>query len=145
AQAKLKPWEERPAHTALIRIESEAGQALKLKERLAADIENAQEKISDAELEGQSKKAEAKVQECKKAVQKAREELDAANHDLAQTLEAGAQAQMVNMQEILRVAVNQQNTPTDHIQMQTAVGERVEKAAAAEELARNILESIEHR
>lgn len=145
AQAKLKPWEERPAHTALIRIESEAEQALKLKERLAADIENAQEKISDAELEGQFQKAEAKVQECKKAVQKAREELDAANPELSQSLAAGAQAQLVNLQKQLRDAENQQNTLTGHIQMRTGVAERVEKAEAAEELARNILESIEHR
>lgn len=145
AQAKLKPWEERPAHTALIRIESEAEQALKLKERLAADIENAQEKISDAELEGQFQKAEAKVQECKKAVQKAREELDAANPELAQSLAAGAQAQLVNLQKQLRDAENQQNTLTGHIQMRTGVAERVEKAEAAEELARNILESIEQR
>ncbi|APT82925.1 AAA family ATPase [Corynebacterium ammoniagenes] len=145
AQAKLKPWEERPAHTALIRIESEAEQALKLKERLAADIENANEKISDAELEGQFQKAEAKVQECKKAVQKAREELDAANPELAQSLAAGAQAQLVNLQKQLRDSENQQNTLTGHIQMQTGVAERVEKAEAAEELARNILESIEHR
>jgi len=145
AQAKLKPWEERPAHTALIRIESEAEQALKLKERLAADIENAQEKISDAELEGQFQKAEAKVQECKKAVQKAREELDAANPELSQSLAAGAQAQLVNLQKQLRDAENQQNTLTGHIQMRTGVAERVEKAEAAEELARNILESIEQR
>ena len=145
AQAKLKPWEERPAHTALIRIESEAEQALKLKERLAADIENAQEKISDAELEGQFQKTEAKVQECKKAVQKAREELDAANPELAQSLAAGAQAQLVNLQKQLRDAENQQNTLTGHIQMRTGVAERVEKAEAAEELARNILESIEQR
>lgn len=145
AQAKLKPWEERPAHTALIRIESEAEQALKLKERLAADIENANEKISDAELEGQFQKAEAKVQECKKAVQKAREELDAANPELAQSLAAGAQAQLVNLQKQLRDSENQQNTLTGHIQMRTGVAERVEKAEAAEELARNILESIEQR
>src|SRR5699024_11076786 len=145
AQAKLKPWEERPAHTALIRIESEAEQALKLKERLAADIENAQEKISDAELEGQFQKTEAKVQECKKAVQKAREDLDADNRELEQSVADGAQAQLVNWQKQLRDAENQQNTLTGQIQMRTGVAERVEKAGAAEELARNILESIEQR
>lgn len=145
ARATLQPWEEQPARLALIKVQTEAEQALKQHERLDNEAKKIAEELSDAALEDQFQKAEAQLEQRSGEVQTAREALDAANPELAKSLAEGAQAKLQNLEAQLRDAQDAQKSLSGHIQMQTGVAERVEKAEAAEELARNILQSVEHR
>ena len=141
----MQPWEEQPARLALIKVQTEAEQALKQHERLDNEAKKTAEELSDAALEDQFQKAEAQLEQRSGEVQTAREALDAANPELAKSLAEGAQAKLQSLEAQLRDAQDAQKSLSGHIQMQTGVAERVEKAEAAEELARNILQSVEHR
>ncbi|MDN5784382.1 MAG: ATPase, partial [Corynebacterium casei] len=145
AEAKLKPWAERPARNALIKIQSEAEQANKQIERLDHELKVLKETTSDEALEQQALDAETALGKVNEDVAQAREKLEAAKPDLAQSLARGARAQLDNLQAKHRNAENEQISMTGHIQMQSGVAERVEKAEAAEELARNILQAVEQR
>ncbi|WP_313546706.1 AAA family ATPase, partial [Corynebacterium sp.] len=145
AEAKLKPWAERPARNALIKIQSEAEQANKQKERLDHELKVLKETTSDEALEQQAKNAETALGKVNEEVAQAREKLEAAKPDLAHSLARGARAQLDNLHTQHRNAENEQISMTGHIQMLSGVAERVEKAEAAEELARNILQAVEQR
>ena len=145
ARAKLEPWKERPARFEHIRVQAKAEQALNHHASLQAEIEKAAEEVSDAALQEKFQAAQAEVEKRTGEVQTAREALNAANPELAHSLAEGAQAKLTNLETQLRKAQDDQHSLSGHIQMQTGVAERVEKAEAAEEHARNILLSTEQR
>lgn len=145
AEAKLKPWGERPARNELIQIKTKADQALENRQRLESEAKELERNSSDESLEQKVHAHKQRLAQAHEATEVARNELQVANPGLAQDLAKGSQAQLDNLQRQYRDAEKDQYLMSSQIQMQTGVAERVEVAEAEEESARNLLRAVEQR
>lgn len=145
AEAQLKPWAERPARNALIRVQSDHEHALKQQQLLEEQVANIAEEDSDESLEKAHEERQAALGDVDAKTKLAEAELAQAQPELAEKLAEGAHTRLKRLREQLRLAENSQLELTGQIRMQAGAAERVEKAAAAHESARNILESVELR
>ena len=145
AEAKLKPFAERPAHAALVALETKAEAKEHELEAVRAERAAAEKKQSTEELTQALETARAAVEEAKVVADSLAADAAAANPDIAEQLARGAENRVATLRDRRAQAQNRLIELGGRIEMAEGAAERLDRAEAELEKAESDLERTTRR
>ncbi|WP_342319537.1 AAA family ATPase [Corynebacterium mayonis] len=136
AEAALKPWEERKAATALVRLETEKELKDAEIDHSAAVLAAAGEKATSEQLRTNLMKAEVDQREAKKVSVELEDKLAQANPELAEELLRGAETRLTSLKQRREAAERRILELGSYINVATGVAEQADRAEAELDTAR---------
>lgn len=145
AEAALKPYAERPAHAALVALETKAEAKAHELDAVRAERAAAEKKQPTEVLTQLLETARAAVQEAKAVADSLAAEAAAANPDIAEQLARGAENRVSTLRERRTQAQNRLIELGGRIEMAEGAAERLDRAEAELEKAESDLERATRR